>query len=217
LWLIIFFLILAVIYLLLISCGFYFNSECHYKEARRSQIVEQQSYVSNLSNQVLLANKLCLSEPGTKVKEKEQSPIPVPNQEIRERLDREGALKGNFEISLAWNTEVDLDLKVTCPNGASVFHSQDGLSVSEANDCGVLDIDANFKGTFTTTPVEHVKINNPADGKYVISVRSLSNSNSNKSGTITPFLVEWVDHGEVKTIEDEITPGQEKQFFYTRD
>lgn len=70
--------------------------------------------------------------------------------ELRERLEREGAKSSDVQISLIWNNFNDLDLHVVCPSGERIHG---GNRQSKCN--GELDVDANVRPE-TKKPVENV-------------------------------------------------------------
>jgi hypothetical protein len=70
--------------------------------------------------------------------------------ELKERLEREGAKSSDVQISLIWNNFNDLDLHVVCPSGERIHG---GNRNSKCN--GELDVDANVRPE-TKKPVENV-------------------------------------------------------------
>ena len=70
--------------------------------------------------------------------------------ELQERLNREGAMTGDVQISLMWENFNDLDLHVVCPSGERIHG---GNKLSECG--GELDVDANVRPD-TKKPVENV-------------------------------------------------------------
>ena len=77
---------------------------------------------------------------------------------MQQRLDRERAQRGDVNVSLAWDTRDDLDLKVQCPDGRII-------SFRRTSDCGGrLDVDMNFAGRFSDQPVENIYWQRAEDG-----------------------------------------------------
>ena len=70
--------------------------------------------------------------------------------ELQARLEREGAMTGDVQISLMWENFNDLDLHVVCPSGERIHG---GNKKSECS--GELDVDANVRPE-TKKPVENV-------------------------------------------------------------
>jgi len=74
-------------------------------------------------------------------------------------------------MSLSWNTEDDLDLKLTGAYTVDYSHekiTESGKVVAELN------IDANYQGTKTSTPVENIITNVPKRGTYTLKVHGAS-------------------------------------------
>lgn len=76
-----------------------------------------------------------------------------------------GGQAGALEITLAWGSQNDIDLQVTCPSGAVIF-------AKNLSACGgTLDIDANGSGNRKVgDPVEHVVFADPMPGQYSVAV-----------------------------------------------
>ena len=70
--------------------------------------------------------------------------------ELQSRLNREGAMSGDVQISLMWENYNDLDLHVVCASGERIHG---GNKKSECG--GELDVDANVRPE-TKKPVENV-------------------------------------------------------------
>ncbi len=91
---------------------------------------------------------------------------------MQQRLDRERAERGDVNVSLAWDTRDDLDLKVQCPDGRII-------SFRRTADCGGrLDVDMNFAGRYSDQPVENIVWGRAADGppgRYRVFIENQSN------------------------------------------
>jgi hypothetical protein len=96
------------------------------------------------------------------------SPPPPSQPEIEGRLERAQAGGGVFNISLGWNSVADLDLHVI----DNPDHCQINFSKKTGCGGGVLDVDANVRGTqLTPTPVENVTWKQPPPpGTYEVEV-----------------------------------------------
>ena len=123
---------------------------------------------------------------------------PEPPTDIDRRLDDAGAVRGELTFSLAWNSESDLDLHVTCPDGGRIFYGM-------RRACGgVLDIDMNAGGARTTVPVENTYFADPAPGVYGIGVRLFRSATG---GAPEPFQVQVRDGDRVIVLQGTVAPG----------
>jgi len=96
------------------------------------------------------------------------------DDDVAQRLAREGGRVGDLTFSLVWNDESDLDLWVTMPSGEKVFYS------NKKSRCGAaeLDVDMNASHPKSKEPVENVYVGDaeagvvaPA-GKYKVEVNN---------------------------------------------
>jgi hypothetical protein len=80
-----------------------------------------------------------------------EEPTGEPDEEdVPEIVEEVGT--GDVQITLLWDSEVDLDLHVLDPDGNEIFHS-----VPSAANSGQLDVDANYPcDVATSSPVENV-------------------------------------------------------------
>ncbi len=123
------------------------------------------------------------------------APPPPPQQrsEIDQRLDRERARSGEYQVSLVWDGPADLDLYVVCPGGAQIFHERKQA-------CGgVLDVDMNAeRGRTSGTPVENVIwAEKPPSGTYQVKVHYYDYTTRR---TPVPFTVRITVAGEKKEV-----------------
>ncbi|MCZ8149891.1 MAG: hypothetical protein O9325_18815, partial [Roseomonas sp.] len=80
---------------------------------------------------------------------------PAQRSELDQRLDRENAQRGRWQVTLAWDGPADLDLHVDCPGGERIFFGNQ-------NACGgTHDIDMNAGGRNSDRPIENVVWNRP--------------------------------------------------------
>ncbi len=87
------------------------------------------------------------------------------DNEIVERVQREGGDEGDVQITLAWDDYNDLDLHVYTPKKERIFFNKKKSSCG-----GELDVDMNVKPE-SKTPVENVVWkNSPPKGKYKVVV-----------------------------------------------
>ena len=122
-------------------------------------------------------------------------PPPPPQQrsEIDQRLDRERARSGEYQVSLVWDGPSDLDLHIQCPGGGHIFHERKQA-------CGgVLDVDMNAeRGRVSPTPVENVVwAAKPPSGTYRVVVHYYD---YNERRTPVPFTVRITAGGEKREV-----------------
>ncbi len=115
-----------------------------------------------------------------------------------ERLRREGGGTGEVTITLAWNSDADLDLHVLCPGGERLYYAQ-------RQACGGrLDVDMNVGGRMSREPVENIvwQQGSAPPGRYVVIV---NNFNSRSDGDqATPFHVRVIRPGETRVFDGAI-------------
>ena len=124
-------------------------------------------------------------------------PAPVAPQQrsdIDQRLERERAKSGEYQVSLIWDGQADLDLHVLCPGGGHIFFER-------TNGCGaVLDVDMNAQGgRDSRTPVENVVWSGkPPAGTYRVQVHYYDYA---ERRTPVPFTVRIVTAGQSREIK----------------
>ena len=123
------------------------------------------------------------------------APPPQDDQAFDERLEREGAQRGEVGITLAWDSDADLDLHVICPGGEEIYFGRRSA-------CGgQLDIDMNVPPRMSDEPVENVFWPEGAapPGTYRVIV---NNYNTRSDGAQpTPFRLRVVNGGEISVYE----------------
>jgi molecular chaperone DnaK (HSP70) len=103
------------------------------------------------------------------------------NDQLAERLIREGAQSGEITVSLMWDDVSDLDLHVVTPGGGRIYFG------AKRGSCGgTLDVDMNVNSlTASTKPVENVFWEKAPTGSYTVEVVMFTNRNT--GGTSSRF------------------------------
>ena len=97
------------------------------------------------------------------------------NDQLAERLVREGAKSGDVRISLMWDDTSDLDVHVVTPSSQRIYYGG-----KRSNCGGELDVDMNAGGcALSTTPVENVYWGHGVAprGEYSVTVAMYRNRN----------------------------------------
>ncbi|MCC6719356.1 MAG: YfaP family protein [Acetobacteraceae bacterium] len=123
-------------------------------------------------------------------------PIAPPQRrsEIDQRLEREQAKSGEYQVSLIWDGPADLDLHVRCPGGGHIYFER-------THGCGaVLDVDMNAQGgRGSRTPVENVVWSGvPPSGSYRVQVHYYD---FDERRTPVPFTVRIVTAGQSREVK----------------
>jgi hypothetical protein len=127
--------------------------------------------------------------------------------ELRARLEREGARSSDVQVSLMWNNYNDLDLHVVCPSGERIHG---GNRKSSCN--GELDVDANVRPD-SRKPIENVvwpEGQAPA-GTYQVFVHYYKKHKKRRSKDPTKFQVIANAYGDLLEYSGELTFGEEIQ------
>ena len=211
-WLIIFLLALFITAKLLPSCGLRgVANACEPSGSSLNEIDELEVYIQKLTRQTLVQHNICMQV--DKVEVPDLRPVPTEGDlEIKSRLDREEVTSSELSVSLAWDTKEDLDISVVCPNSNSVSFQK---KLIMQNDCGNLDIDANYSPPISMEPIEYIDLK-PLTGIYKIKITSRENEHSNKNQIPTKFKVEINDSGTIKLFDGSIYPGNTKDFSFDR-
>ncbi len=115
---------------------------------------------------------------------------------------------GDVQVTLRWNTPVDLDLQVTDPSGEEIWYGH-----RYSNSGGNLDVDANSNcGSMVANPVENVFWPNGGApvGQYQVSVVYFSNCNY--SGPINYEVTIKQNNQVVNVINGTVNQSGETQF-----
>ncbi len=123
--------------------------------------------------------------------------------ELQARLQREGAMTGDVQISLMWENYNDLDLHVVCPSGERI-HGGNKMS-----GCGgELDVDANVRPE-TRKPVENVVwpgVTAPP-GTYQVYVHHYKKHKKRRTKDPTGFQVIVNNVGDYREYHGDLTHG----------
>ena len=123
--------------------------------------------------------------------------------ELQSRLNREGAMSGDVQISLMWENYNDLDLHVVCASGERIHG---GNKKSECG--GELDVDANVRPE-TKKPVENVVwpgVTAPP-GSYQVYVHHYKKHKKRRSKDPTKFQVIVNNSGDYREYHGDLTHG----------
>ncbi|MBT93996.1 MAG: hypothetical protein CMA60_04115 [Euryarchaeota archaeon] len=132
-------------------------------------------------------------------------------EELRARLEREGARSSDVQVSLMWNNYNDLDLHVVCPSGERI-HGGNRKSACG----GHLDVDANVRPD-SRKPIENVvwpEGEAPA-GSYQVFVHYYKKHKKRRSKDPTKFQVIANAYGDLMEYTGELTFGEEIQLVCT--
>ena len=123
--------------------------------------------------------------------------------ELQERLNREGAMTGDVQISLMWENFNDLDLHVVCPSGERIHG---GNKLSQCG--GELDVDANVRPE-TKKPVENVVwpgVSAPP-GSYQVYVHHYKKHRKRRTKDPTSFQIIVNNVGDYREYHGDLTHG----------
>lgn len=139
-----------------------------------------------------------------------ETPTPslIFNQELTERLQREGAKSGDVQISLMWSNENDLDLHCIDPSGEEIYYQH-----KQSWSSGELDVDMNVSHPYSLKPVENIywpRGGAPA-GLYRIFVNHYA---KHEGGDPTNFVVGVLQEGKAQEFSGALSYGEPKRLVY---
>lgn len=105
-----------------------------------------------------------------------------------------GAGTGEITVSMLWDTDDDLDLHMSTPDGSEIYYSN-----REAGG-GYLDVDANVGGRTMDNPVENIYFESPQTGSYSIWIENYSD----RTDGPTNYIVRVTAGGESQTFSGTI-------------
>jgi Mg-chelatase subunit ChlD len=127
------------------------------------------------------------------------------NDSFDQRVAREqGITDGPLQVTLIWETQSDLDLKLYCPGGEKIMHSN-------KNACGgVLNIDQNTGSSLTSSPVENIFFTAPPKvGAYRVVVHNFKQ----RGGASNVFQLRIVKNGEIRIEQGQLMRKNETAEF----
>ncbi len=130
----------------------------------------------------------------------------IENNDIQDRIEREGGKTGEVQISLAWDDFNDLDLHLFCPSGERIYFN------NRKSACGgELDVDMNVRPT-SEKAVENIVWPEKAPlGKYKVGVHFYKHHSKEDTTTVCTFRARIRTHGKTRDYSGSITHGQAMQ------
>jgi hypothetical protein len=172
---------------------------------REEQVLARQSWIEE--------HQEGLDEHAALVEEEEigsgvtvMAEIAPEEDDIEERLEREGGKGGEVQLSLAWDDYNDLDMHVFCPSGERIYFN------NKNSECGgELDVDMNVRPV-SNNPVENVVWTGEAPpGKYKIGVHFYKHHRKRRTKKTTTFRLRVMVHGKSRDYSGTITSGSAMQ------
>jgi hypothetical protein len=130
----------------------------------------------------------------------------IGNDDIQDRIEREGGKTGEVQISLAWDDFNDLDLHLFCPSGERIYFN------NKKSACGgELDVDMNVRPT-SEKAVENIVWPDSAPlGQYKVGVHFYKHHSRDDTTTVCKFRARITTYGKVRDYSGSITHGQAMQ------
>ena len=99
------------------------------------------------------------------------APASAFSAEFNRRLRREGAMTGDIQISLMWDTIDDLDLHCWDPRGEHIFFEH-----MRSRSGGRLDVDMNVDRPYSNEPVENIfwPVGGAPQGRFQVKVHCVT-------------------------------------------
>jgi hypothetical protein len=175
---------------------------------------EQQREVLNEERQVWIEeHEESLDEHAALVGEEEigsgvsiMETIAPEDDDIEERLEREGGKTGEVQLSLAWDDYNDLDMHVFCPSGERIYFN------NKKSQCGgELDVDMNVRPVSNNSVENVVWTNGAPHGKYKVGVHFYKHHRKRRSKRTTTFRLRVMVHGASRDYSGTITIGNAMQ------
>lgn len=203
-WLLLAILLTIIVLLLVRPCALNFGpwfGNCppgvEQASPEAARFAELQSQIGSIERQIGEADRACQPMPPAEVPAGQEAVSEI-DPELAERMERSGATRGELTFTLAWDTVADLDLHVTCPEGAKIWYR-------ERNVCGgALDVDSNAGGGRQTDPIENIYFETPPAGTYDILVDLYAVQGSTPT---QDFRLTIQDGDKTQTMEGTLSPG----------
>ena len=175
------------------------------EEQRETLLEERQSWIEE--------HRESLDEHAALVEEEEigsgvtiLETIAPEEDDIEERLQREGGKSGTVQISLAWDDYNDLDMHVFCPSGERIYFN------NKNSECGgELDVDMNVRPVSNNSVENVVWTEDAPPGKYKIGVHFYKHHKKRRSKRTTTFRLRVMVRGKSRDYGGTITAGTAMQ------
>jgi hypothetical protein len=127
---------------------------------------------------------------------------PPENDDLDERLEREGGKTGAVQVSLAWDDYNDLDLHLFCPSGERIYFN------NKESDCGgELDVDMNVKPVSNNAVENVVWPRNPPKGTYKVGVHFYKHHKKRRTKKQTKYRLRVSIFGKIQEYSGMIKYG----------
>tara|TARA_B100000003_G_scaffold181381_1_gene173152 strand:+ start:1052 stop:2011 length:960 start_codon:yes stop_codon:yes gene_type:complete len=127
---------------------------------------------------------------------------PPENDDLDQRLKREGGKTGAVQVSLAWDDYNDLDLHLFCPSGERIYFN------NKKSDCGgELDVDMNVKPVSNNAVENVVWPKNPPKGTYKVGVHFYKHHKKRRTKKHTKYRLRVSIFGKIQEYSGMIKYG----------
>ena len=127
---------------------------------------------------------------------------PPENDDLDQRLQREGGKTGAVQVSLAWDDYNDLDLHLFCPSGERIYFN------NKKSDCGgELDVDMNVKPVSNNAVENVVWPKNPPKGTYKVGVHFYKHHKKRRTKKTTKYRLRVSIFGKIQEYSGMIKYG----------
>ena len=124
------------------------------------------------------------------------------DDDLDERLEREGGKTGAVQVSLAWDDYNDLDLHLFCPSGERIYFN------NKKSDCGgELDVDMNVKPVSNKAVENVVWPLNPPKGTYKVGVHFYKHHKKRRTKKHTKYRLRVSIFGKIQEYSGTIKYG----------